>query len=99
MCHAFFIDQGHGKKKTQVPIPLWRQYTVTWGAYDCGETKWMVIGNQECWMKRLVDVVQKKPVRQWAKVFKDRFAREFFERLEEARAPTKQMDDILGSSA
>ena len=94
-----FIDEEQGKKKTQVPIPLWGQYTVTWGAYDFGETKWIVIGNQECWMKRLVDVVQKKPVRQWAKVFKDRFAREFFERLEEARAPTKQMDDILGSSA
>ena len=50
-----FVDHEHGKTKTRMPIPLWGQYTVAWRTYDFGDTKWIVIGNQECWMKRHVE--------------------------------------------
>ena len=98
---SVFVDGHHIKKGVivRVPIPLWNQYTVTWGAFDFGEeTRWIVIGTQEMWMKRLVDMVQKKPVRHWAPLFLRRFAREFEESLLKARAPEVAMTDIFSQS-
>lgn len=96
-----FVDHDHGKKGgiLRVPIPLWNQYTVVWGAYDFGTCPWIVVGTQEMWMKRLVDMVQKKPVRHWAKHFQRRFAREFKESLREARGPEVTLSNLFGNSS
>ena len=98
---SVFVDGVHIKKGVivRVPIPLWNQYTVTWGAFAFGEeTRWIVIGTQEMWMKRLVDMVQKRPVRHWAPLFQRRFAREFKESLLKARAPEVTMTDLFSQS-
>ena len=95
-----FVDHDHGKKGgiLRVPIPLWNQCTVVWGAYDFGTIPWIVVGTQEMWMKRLVDMVQKKPVRHWAKHFQKRFAREFKDSLREARGPEVALLDLFDES-
>jgi len=81
---SVFVAQG-GIGKPQLPIPMWPQYTVVWGAFHFGDAKFLSVGSDEHWLVRLIDELSSVKVRTVAKKFVDQFRREFNAQVQLAR--------------
>ena len=68
-----------------VPIPLFKQYTVTADGLADDETAWLVLSNYQCWFADLVNQVTTKSVRDWSKRYMEKFKEIFAEHVEKAR--------------
>ena len=84
-------------EKSDVPVPLWKQYTVSWKGADLQQSKWIVVSNYEPWLMQMINAVTNKCVRRVGKAFTDLFRKEFQECVTKARAPHNAAADLSDS--
>ena len=75
----------HASCRHHLPVPLWRQYRVSWRETDLKDAKWILVSSQEPWVKGLVNSVTSKPVRKLASKFYKLFWKEWQTSVDDAR--------------